>query len=44
MIIDLIGFVAPEVDEVISALPSLRHYVFCSSTAVYGRATCNTMN
>ncbi len=36
-IIDLIGFVAPEVDEVFSALPSLLHYVFCSSTAVYGR-------
>lgn len=36
-IIDLIGYVAPEVEEVFSALPSLRHYVFCGSTAVYGR-------
>lgn len=36
-IIDMIGFNVEDVAEVFSAVPSLRHYVFCSSTAVYGR-------
>jgi len=36
-VIDMIGFKAEEVEEVFSALPTLSHYVFCSSTAVYGR-------
>ena len=36
-VIDMIGFVAEEVEEVLSAVPDLRHYVFCSSAAVYGR-------
>lgn len=44
MIIDLIGYVAPEVAEVIPALPTLQHYVFCSSTAVYGRIGKSTPN
>ena len=35
-VIDMIGFVAADVEEVADALPSLQHYVFCSSTAVYG--------
>ena len=37
VVIDLIGYLAHEVEEVITTLPSLRHYVFCSTTAVYGR-------
>lgn len=36
-VIDLIGYAAAEVEETLSAVPSSRHYVFCSSTAVYGR-------
>ena len=35
-VIDMIAFVAEDVEEVVSALPSLRHYVFCGSTAIYG--------
>lgn len=37
MVIDMIGFETPDVEEVFSALPALRHYVFCSTTANYGR-------
>ena len=36
-VIDMIAFVLEEVAEVLLAVPDLRHYVFCSSTAVYGR-------
>jgi len=36
-IIDMIGYVVQDVEEVYSALPSLLHYVFCSTAAVYGR-------
>ena len=35
-VIDMVGFVKDDVEEVLSALPSLRHYVFCSSTVLYG--------
>ena len=35
-VIDMIGFRAWEVEEVADALPAIQHYVFCSSTAVYG--------
>ena len=41
-IIDSIGFAVPDVEEVFTALPSLGHYVFCSSTAVYGRIGAST--
>ncbi len=36
-IIDMIGYIVEDVEEVYSALPSLLHYVFCSTTAVYDR-------
>jgi len=36
-IIDMIAYKAADVEEVFSAVPKLSHYVFCSSTAVYGR-------
>lgn len=36
-VIDMIGYEVRDVEEVCSALPKLRHYLFCSSTAVYGR-------
>jgi len=36
-VIDMIGYVVDDVEEVFSALPSLLHYLFCSTTAVYGR-------
>jgi len=36
-VIDMIGFETADVEEVFSALPALRHYVFCSTTANYGR-------
>ena len=36
-VIDMIGYGIRDVQEVYSALPQLHHYVFCSSTAVYGR-------
>ena len=35
-IIDLIAYVPEEVEEVVTALPDIRHYVFCSSTVAYG--------
>jgi len=41
-IIDMIGFAVEDVEEVYSALPSLLHYVFCSTTAVYGRIGTTT--
>ena len=36
-VIDMIGYVQEDVEEVVAALPSLKHYVFCSSTVLYGR-------
>ena len=41
-VIDMIGFVVADIEVVLSALPSLKHYVFCSSTAVYGRIEYDT--
>lgn len=41
-VIDMIGFAVEEVEEVFSAMPNLCHYVFCSSTAVYGRIGSTT--
>ena len=35
-VIDMIAFVVEDVEEVVRALPSLRHYVFCGSTVIYG--------
>lgn len=35
-VIDMIGFTLDDVKEVVTAVPSLGHYLFCSSTAVYG--------
>jgi len=35
-IIDMIGFVVADLEQVVAALPDLGHYVFCSSAAVYG--------
>jgi nucleoside-diphosphate-sugar epimerase len=42
VVIDMIGFVVADIQEVLSALPSLQHYIFCSSTAVYGRIEDST--
>ncbi len=36
-IIDMCGYRPSQVREVLMAVPDLRHYVFCSSTSVYGR-------
>jgi nucleoside-diphosphate-sugar epimerase len=36
-IVDLIAFEARHIKEIFSAELSLRHYVFCSTTAVYGQ-------
>ena len=41
-VIDMIGYGIRDVQEVYSALPQLHHYVFCSSTAVYGRIGSST--
>ena len=41
-IIDMIGFRPEQVEEVIAADLDLEHYVFCSSTAVYGQIGKNT--
>ncbi len=41
-VIDMIGFVKADIEEVLIALPALKHYVFCSSTAVYGRIENST--
>ena len=41
-IIDMIGFVKEDVEQVLSALPSMQHYVFCSSTVLYGRIGSST--
>lgn len=35
-VIDMIGFVVEEVEEVVMALPSLCHYLFFGSTVIYG--------
>jgi len=36
-IIDMCGFTPQQVEEALLANPDLQHYVFCSSTAVYGQ-------
>jgi len=36
-VIDMIAYRVEQVAEVYEAAPDLRHYVFCSSTAVYGQ-------
>ena len=36
-VIDMIAYAAEDVEEVFSAVPGVSHYVFCGSTAVYGR-------
>ena len=36
-IIDMCGFWPDQVEEALLACPDLQHYVFCSSTAVYGQ-------
>ena len=36
-IIDMIGFRAEQIEEVIDADLNLKHYVFCGSTSVYGQ-------
>ena len=36
-VVDTIAYTAGEVEEVVSALPDLRHYVFCGSTVIYGK-------
>ena len=41
-VIDMIGYELGDVVEVHDALPDLQHYVFCSSTAVYGKIGRNT--
>ncbi len=43
-VIDMIGYALHEVQEVYSALPNLQHYVFCSTTAVYGHIGTSTPN
>lgn len=35
-VIDMIAFQEEEIAEVVTAAPSLKHYVFCGSTVVYG--------
>ena len=35
-VVDTIAFKVDDVEEVVSALPDLRHYVFCGSTVIYG--------
>ena len=35
-VIDMIAFVVADVEEVVRALPSLGHYVYCGSTVIYG--------
>ena len=35
-VIDMIAFKTEHVDQVITALPDIGHYVFCSTTALYG--------
>jgi nucleoside-diphosphate-sugar epimerase len=35
-VIDMVAFVVEDVEEVVRALPSLGHYVFCGSTVIYG--------
>lgn len=36
-IIDMIGYEAEQIEEVINADLNLKHYVFCGSTSVYGQ-------
>lgn len=44
VVIDMICYSVNEIVEVLAALPSLHHYIFCSSTVVYGRIGDNTPN
>ena len=43
-VIDMIGFVKQDVEQVLCALPALQHYVFCSSTVLYGHIGSSTPN